>query len=388
MVSGNDSSNNNVRLLGMQRGWKKYQVRDQEFEVESRYTLTSVVGYGAYGVVCAAFDNTEFRDVAIKRIAHVFEDLIDGRRIWREIVIQRLLREHGCRNILNLSRVVPPKEEVSKFHDLYIVSDLYDTDLHATIHRSKGLKIDALKQVLVRILRCVADMHKMGIIHRDLKPSNVLLREESRHDTAVVCDFGLARAGLLDMPEPLDLTDYVVTRWYRPPELLLMSRYSLPIDLWAVGCIMGEFVLKRPLFGGRDYIHQMQLVVSSVPVKCTGFVQSRGPGVVSFVNDIVKVFQGKRPLAQTLNILPRDGLDLITRLLAFEPSERLTAVEALRHPFLADAGGEGESSCVRPGRLDISFDLHVEISETQLRHLMWSEISLYRQKEALEGKQG
>ncbi|AAZ11981.1 mitogen-activated protein kinase 5 [Trypanosoma equiperdum] len=379
MVTANGSSNNNnVHLLTTERGWRTYRVREQTFEVENRYTLTSVVGYGAYGVVCSAFDNTNFRDVAIKRVGHVFEDLIDGRRIWREIVIHRLLREHRCRNILNLTRILPPRQRISSFRDLYIVTDLYDTDLHSAIHATKTVDIKALQRIMVRVLRCIADMHFMGIIHRDLKPSNILLNDDAENENAVVCDFGLARAGVLDLQEPVDLTDYVVTRWYRPPELLLMCRYSLPIDLWAIGCIICEFVLKRPLFGGRDYIHQMQLVVSSVAVTNWDFARGSCPGTTTFMNEIVRKYQGRRPISSVMSTMPREGIDLVTKLLAFDPNTRITAAEALRHPFFSDVGAEGESKCTIPEKVDFSFDLHAEISEAQLRRNIWKEIQHYQ----------
>ncbi|ORC90774.1 putative mitogen-activated protein kinase 5, putative,protein kinase [Trypanosoma theileri] len=381
--SGDSSSSNAVQLVCTQRGWKTYRVRGQMFEVEDRYTLTSVAGSGAYGVVCAAIDNTTFRDVAIKRVGGLFDDLTDGRRIWREIVIHRILRKSGCRNMLNLLRVVPPRDGVADFRDLYIVTDLYNTDLHVVIQRTRNTSIDSLKRVMVSVIRCVSDMHRLGIIHRDLKPSNILLGGESDNYNAVVCDFGLARAGISEMNEPLDLTDYVVTRWYRPPELLMMCRYSFPVDLWAIGCIIAEYVIGRPLFGGRDYVHQMQLVLSSVPVTGTEFIESNG-NALSFVNENVKKYKNTRPLEQELKALPPDGLDLVNKLLVFEPAKRLTAQEALEHPFFASVGGPGIQNCKPIPKMDLSFDLHAEISEAQLRRFMWAEVAYYQQKGDLE----
>ncbi|RNF25152.1 putative mitogen-activated protein kinase 5, putative,protein kinase [Trypanosoma conorhini] len=372
------SSASLLQLAFTQLGWKTYRVRGQLFEVEERYTLTSVVGHGAYGVVCAAFDNTEFRNVAIKRVGHLFDDLVDGRRIWREIVIQRILRENGCRNTLNLLRIVPPRESVADFRELCIVTDLYDTDLHTVIHRVKSNSIVTLQRIMVRILRCLADMHFMGIIHRDVKPSNILIGDKPDSDNAVVCDFGLARAGLLDLDEPLDLTDYVVTRWYRPPELLLMCRYGFPIDMWAMGCIIAEYVIGRPLFGGCDYVHQMQLVLSSIPMTGTGFVEGGSRAALGFLNELERKYKGKRPLADLLEGLTAEGVDLVTKLLAFEPSKRLTAMQALQHPFFAHVGGEGVSHCTRPPKADVSFDLHAEISEAQLRRAIWEEVARYQ----------
>ncbi|KAH9580082.1 Protein kinase domain [Trypanosoma melophagium] len=380
---GDTSSGNTVQLVCTQRGWKTYRVRGHAFEVEDRYTLTSIAGSGAYGVVCAAIDNMTLRDVAIKRVAGIFDDLTDGRRIWREIVIHRLLRKSGCRNMLNLLRVVPPRDGIAEFRDLYIVTDLYNTDLHAVIQRTRNTSIDTLKRVMVSVIRCVCDMHRLGIIHRDLKPSNILLGGEPDSYNAVVCDFGLARAGISDLKEPLVLTDYVVTRWYRPPELLLMCRYSFPVDLWAIGCIIAEYVMGRPLFGGRDYVQQLQLVLSSVPVTGTGFIQSNA-NALSFLNENIRKYKNTRPLDQELRALPPDGLDLVTKLLAFEPDKRLTAQQALEHPFFASVGGPGTEHHKPLPKIDLSFDLHAEISEAQLRRFMWAEVVYYQQKGAVE----
>lgn len=386
--TGGSSSSNTVQLVCTNSGWKTYCVRGSTFDVEDRYTLTSVVGYGAYGVVCAAFDTVLSRDVAIKHVGHIFEDLIDGRRIWREVLIHRLLQESGCRSVLNLIRVVPPKVGFTEFRDLYIVTDLYDTDLHSMIHRLKRISIGGLQKIMLRVFQCLEDMHLMGIIHRDLKPSNILLSDSPETDNVVVCDLGLARAGLLNLKEPLDLTDYVVTRWYRPPELLLMCRYSFPIDLWAAGCIAAEYVMGRPLFGGRDYVHQMELVFSSIPVTSAEFIEGCSTGALAFMEEVVRKHRDTRPLERLLEALPPEGLDLVKKLLVFEPKERLTAQQALRHPFLSSVAREEPTRNTPIPKLDLSFDLHAEVSEMQLRRYIWSEMTYYQRRDSAEKENG
>ncbi|KAG5498792.1 hypothetical protein JKF63_03081 [Porcisia hertigi] len=375
------SSSNAVQLISTQRGRKVYRVRGQSFDIDDTYTLTSVIGHGAYGVVCAALDDRTFQEVAIKRVSRVFEDLIDGRRIWREILLLRILKECGCRNILRLICVLPPRDPIMEFRDLYMVTDLYDVDLFTIIRQNKCESMDMLRRISVRVLRCLADMHSMGMVHRDIKPSNILLRDEKDAEEAIVCDFGLARAGLHNMTEPLDLTDYVVTRWYRPPELLLMCSYSYPIDIWAVGCVMAEYAMQRPLFAGRDYIHQLQFVLSSVPITGVGFIErSSSSAGLANMNEIAKKYKGTRPLPQLLSKLPKDGLDLVTKMLAFEPSKRITAQEALAHPFFASVGGPDCDSYPAPPDLDLGFDMHAEVSEYQLRRAIWDEVEHYKRE--------
>ena len=376
------SSTNAVQLVSTQRGRKVYKVRGQSFDIEDTYTVTSVIGHGAYGVVCAALDDRTFQEVAIKRVSRVFEDLIDGRRIWREILVLRVLKECGCRNILRLIRVLPPRDTITEFRDLYMVTDLYDVDLFSIIRQKKCESIEMLRRISVRVLRCLADMHSMGMIHRDIKPSNILLRDEKDAEEAIVCDFGLARAGVQNLKEPLDLTDYVVTRWYRPPELLLMCPYSYPIDVWAVGCVMAEYVTQRPLFAGRDYIHQLQFVLSSVPITGVEFIEhSNSSSALANMNEIAKKYKGTRPLQQLLTKLPKDGLDLVTKMLAFEPDKRITAQQALQHPFFSSVGGPDCKSYPSPPELDLGVDMHAEISEYQLRRAIWDEVEYYRREQ-------
>jgi serine/threonine protein kinase len=368
------SSNQIINLISSKDGRKTYRVRGGSFDVPDRYSLTAVVGHGAYGVVCSALDEHTQREVAIKRVSRVFDDLIDGRRIWREVTILRLLKEKKCRNVLKLHCILKPTEAIDAFKDLYIVTDLFDTDLYMLIRQKKEPKVSSLRNIGAQVLRAVADMHAIGIIHRDVKPSNVLMNES---EDCCLCDFGLARGGVHLFSEPANMTDYVVTRWYRPPELLLMCKYHFPVDVWAVACMMAEYVLQRPLFAGRDYIHQLQLVAQTSPVNSISFVQDVSKSSAVFLNEVLTKSRDQRPLSRILSALPSDAIDVMQRMLAFDPSERITARQALQHSFFEPAGGECQSFYPTPPDFDFSFDNSGEISEAQLRRKFWIEAELY-----------
>ncbi|CUF84210.1 mitogen-activated protein kinase, putative [Bodo saltans] len=371
------SAAHTCNLVTTRNNRKVYRVRGGPFEIDDHYSVTTVVGHGAYGVVCAALDERTGREVAIKRIGRIFDDLVDGRRILREITILRLLRESKCRNVLQLHRVLRPFEPVDTFRDLYVVTELLDHDLYSWIRQKRDTSTQQIRHVIAQVLRCLADMHAMGIIHRDIKPSNVLLNDS---EDVFVCDFGLARAGMHEFREPTDLTDYVVTRWYRPPELLMMCKYHLPVDVWTAGCVMAEFAMQRPLFSGRDYIHQLSLLVSTVQVRSIEFVQESGSAAAGFLSELVSKSQPlTRPLTRVLSMLPPDGIDVVEKMLAFDPKERITAREALRHPFFASVGGESQAIYPKPPteNLDMSFDLQCDISEAQLRRKVWDEIDAH-----------
>jgi serine/threonine protein kinase len=225
-------------------------------------------------------------------------------------------------------------------------------------------------------------MHSMGVIHRDIKPSNILLNEAS---DVYVCDFGLARGGIDRFLEATDLTDYVVTRWYRPPELLLMCKYHFPVDVWTVGCVLAECVLQRPLFAGRDYVHQLQLVVQTVDVRSIEFVKESSSAAVPFLTELMQ--RNRRPISKIdgLSVLQPEGVDLLEKLLLFNPNERITAKEALLHPFFRESSA---SDALRvypsPSNFDFSFDLTSDFSECQLRRKIWEEIMQHNHKDVVD----
>eukprot|EP00826_Nyctotherus_ovalis_P055259 TRINITY_DN7324_c0_g1_i23.p1 TRINITY_DN7324_c0_g1~~TRINITY_DN7324_c0_g1_i23.p1 ORF type:complete len:358 (-),score=99.27 TRINITY_DN7324_c0_g1_i23:301-1347(-) len=214
------------------------------FTVPKRYEYIKVIGQGAYGVVCSAMDKLKGRKVAIKKVPNAFADLIDAKRIVREI---KLLNFYNHENIVALLDVLKPESRTG-FEDIYFVNDLMETDLHRVIYSQQDLTDDHIQYFMYQILRGVLHIHSSSVIHRDLKPSNLLL---NKNCDLKICDFGLARALETGGVDNL-LTEYVVTRWYRAPEVILnASNYTKELDIWSVGCIMAELLGRTPLFPGN-----------------------------------------------------------------------------------------------------------------------------------------
>ena len=232
-----------------------FKAGSHTFTVDARYSLIRLIGSGAYGVVISARDAIDNKNVAIKLVPRAFNDEIDAKRILREIKLMKHLRHE---NIVNIIDMMPPlATSVEDYRDVYIVADLMETDLHRIIYSKQALSIDHAQYFVYQMLRGLKYIHSANVIHRDLKPSNLLVNSNC---DLKICDFGLARGIHNDrsIGKTMLLTEYVVTRWYRAPEIMLACQeYSKPVDIWSVGCIFAELLKRKPLFAGDDYIDQV-----------------------------------------------------------------------------------------------------------------------------------
>ncbi|KAJ1734681.1 mitogen activated protein kinase [Coemansia sp. Benny D160-2] len=332
------------------------------------YQVTQIIGQGAYGVVCSAKHLPSGIDVAIKKIGP-FDSAMLCQRTLREI---KLLKHFNHENIITLYDVVNlnPRNE---FSHVYIVQELLDIDLHRII-KTQTLSEEHVQYFLYQILRALKYIHSCNVLHRDLKPANILLNANC---DLKVCDFGLAR-GANDEADSNEsfLTEYVATRWYRAPEIMLsFKEYTKAIDIWSVGCIMAEMLSKTPLFPGRDYHHQLKLIFDILGTPSSdaylGIKSLRAREYIRSLPLKAKVNLNKMfPMASPL------AIDLMDKMLAFSPKKRITVEEALAHPYLAQYHDErDEPNCdpLPPNFFD--FDNYKEkLGVEQLKDLLWHEI--------------
>ena len=183
-------------------GKTKFSAGGTTFIVDSRYEFIKKIGHGAYGVVVSALDHQTGTKVAIKKIPNAFEDLVDAKRIVREIKLLGFFDHENTISLLDV--MLPPKR--TGYNDIYIVTDLMETDLHRVIYSRQELSDDHMQYFIYQILRGIQHMHSANVIHRDIKPSNLLLNKNCE---LKICDLGLSR-GYDDNSD--NLTEYVVTR--------------------------------------------------------------------------------------------------------------------------------------------------------------------------------
>ncbi|KAI8840371.1 kinase-like domain-containing protein [Chytriomyces cf. hyalinus JEL632] len=342
--------------------------------ITKRYKFDRELGNGAYGVVWGATSVETGEKVAIKKIrANNFEEPILAKRALRELKLLRHL--HGHDNIINFIDCDINGE--TSFNELYFVQDMMEADLNQIIKSKQALTDQHFQFFTYQLLRGLKWMHSADIVHRDLKPGNLLVNSDCE---LKICDFGLARSVGSAVGEYAN-TEYVATRYYRAPEVVLSPKhYSKSLDIWSVGCILGELMTGKILFQGRDYIDQLQKVfevIGTPPESAlTPLCSAR---VVRHIRSWphYSKMNGKRLFP---NADPQ-AIDLFDRLLTFSPVERVTAARALMHPYLA-AFHVPEEEPDHPKLFDFAFESAQSIED--IKKLIAAEVHSFKDESSRE----
>lgn len=372
----------------MQPDQRKKSSADVDFFTEygegSRYKIEEVIGKGSYGVVCSAYDTHVGEKVAIKKINDIFEHVSDATRILREIKLLRLLRHPDIVEIKHI--LLPPSRR--EFKDIYVVFELMESDLHQVIKANDDLTPEHYQFFLYQLLRGLKYIHTANVFHRDLKPKNILANADCK---LKVCDFGLARVAFNDTPTAIFWTDYVATRWYRAPELCgsFFSKYTPAIDIWSIGCIFAELLTGKPLFPGKNVVHQLDLITELLGTpSAEAIARVRNEKARRYLGSMRK----KRPIPFSQKFPNADplALRLLERMLAFEPKDRPSAEEALADPYFKGlAKVEREPSAQPVTKMEFEFERR-RITKEDVRELIYREILEYHPKmlkEFLEGSE-
>ncbi|KAM9304310.1 mitogen-activated protein kinase 15 isoform 1-T2 [Morus bassanus] len=303
-------------------------VPEVEALVSQKYEIKRRLGKGAYGIVWKAVNRRTGEIVAVKKIFDAFRNRTDAQRTFREIMFLQEFGEHP--NIIKLLDVIRAQND----KDIYLIFESMETDLHAVIKKGNLLKDIHKCYILYQLLKATKFIHSGNVIHRDQKPSNILLDADC---FVKLCDFGLARS-LCQMNEDQGnpaLTEYVATRWYRAPEILLSSRsYTKGVDMWSIGCILGELLLGKPLFPGTSTVNQIEQILRVIPAPSPEDILAMQSDYRASVINCMSSRQRVTFEEFLPSSTPLPALDLLKKLLVFNPDKRLTAEEALQHPYV------------------------------------------------------
>jgi len=283
-------------------------------DVGSKFLAERKIGEGQYATIYAGREKATNRRVAIKKIKSVnFMDGIDMSSV-REI---KALRELRHENVVELVDVY------SLRGSLHLVLEFLDSDLEMIIKTKSVVFSPAdIKSWIMMTLRGLHHCHANFILHRDLKPNNLLISSDG---TLKIADFGLAR----DFGEAPDLvtkplTVQVVTLWYRSPELLLASSdYGPGIDMWAVGCIFAELMLRTPYLPGTSDFSQLDTIFRALGTP----TEKEWPGFEALAGKISKQAYPRTPLRSIFTAASLDALNLVEKMLLYDPHARISAAE-------------------------------------------------------------
>jgi len=286
-----------------------------------KYHKLEKIGEGTYGIVYKARDKKTGELLALKKIRLDAEAEGIPSTAIREI---SLLKQLQHPNIVRLYDVVHTEKKLT------LVFEYLDQDLKKCLDNcgDTGLQPQTVKSYLYQLLQGIAYCHQHRVLHRDLKPQNLLINHEGELKLA---DFGLARAFGIPVR---NYTHEVVTLWYRAPDVLMGSRkYSTQVDIWSVGCIFAEMVNGRPLFPGSSDQDQLTKIF-----KYLGTPTSKIWPSITELPEYKENFPAFPPLPwkKIVKKLDPQGLELLSQMLRYDPAKRISADQAMKHPYFKD----------------------------------------------------
>ncbi|XP_074501830.1 mitogen-activated protein kinase 8 isoform X3 [Sebastes fasciatus] len=331
-----------------EREFYSLDVGDSTFTVLKRYQNLRPIGSGAQGIVCSAYDQILERNVAIKKLSRPFQNQTHAKRAYRELVLMKCVNH---KNIIGLLNVFTPQKILEDFQDVYLVMELMDANLCQVIQME--LDHERLSYLLYQTLCGIKHLHAAGIIHRDLKPSNIVVKSDC---TLKILDFGLARTaatGLL-------MTPYVVTRYYRAPEVILGMGYQAnDIDQW-------NKVIEQLGTPSQDFLMKLNQSVRT-------YVENR-PRYAGY--SFEKLFPDVLfPADSDHNKLKASqARDLLAKMLVIDASKRISVDEALQHPYINVWYDPAEVEAPPPRVLDKQLDER-EHTVDEWKVLIYKEVS-------------
>ncbi|KAM4838905.1 mitogen-activated protein kinase 12 isoform X2 [Urocitellus parryii] len=338
------------------KGFYRQEVTQTAWEVRALYQDLQPVGSGAYGAVCSAVDSRTGTKVAIKKLYRPFQSELFAKRAYRELRLLKHMRHENPEGhvqhhtwvstllkwlfrsnssflwcvceVIGLLDVFTPDETLDDFTDFYLVMPFMGTDL-GKLMKHETLSEDRVQFLVYQMLKGLRYIHAAGVIHR-------------------ILDFGLARQADSEM------TGYVVTRWYRAPEVILnWMRYTQTVDIWSVGCIMAEMITGKILFKGNDHLDQLKEIMKVTGTPPAEFVQKlQSAEAKNYMKGLPEL--EKKDFASVLTNASPLAVDLLEKMLVLDAEQRVTAAEALAHPYfesLHDTEDEPQAQ-----KYDDSFD--------------------------------
>lgn len=294
------------------------------------YIQHQMIGKGGFGEVYDVTEKESGEHFALKCCSHIFDHPHTTHEILRELLFGRLLNNPY---VMSIKEILVPAS-LSQFNTIWFITDKMKFDMRRMFINNTSYTLSNIKYMMFQLFHGVDYLHRAGVIHRDLKPENILFSDDNNFSLKIG-DFGLACIPNINKK----LTTYTVTRWYRAPELLLECHYNESIDIWSLGCILAELLLNgHVLFKGKNQYQQLEMIISllGTPLEDDDDDEEWISNSYSKRLLIKKFGNRKGNFNSTFTGCNAEAVDLLSHLLRWDPKDRYTAAEALKHPFFDD----------------------------------------------------
>ena len=294
--------------------------------MKNKYEVLGIVGEGAYGIVYKCLNKVTNKYVAVKKFKETQDKLVQ-KTMKRELAMLQMLRHEN---------VVEFQESFVSKGNFFLVFEYVEKNLLEVLEESPhGLSPKLIRSLVYQMCKAVAYLHKNNMIHRDVKPENLLIDENLN---LKLCDFGFARKVKLNKNNNnIDtMTDYVATRWYRSPELLLSGGiYGPEVDYWAIGCIMGELADGNPMFPGEDEVDQLDCIIKILGNLPESLVNMYYENQIYNGKELLHVKKPETLEKRYLGILSPTAIDFMKGLLELDPNKRLSGENVFKHKYFS-----------------------------------------------------
>ena len=294
--------------------------------MKNKYEVLGIVGEGAYGIVYKCLNKETNKYVAVKKFKETHDKLVQ-KTMKRELAMLQLLRHEN---------VVEFQESFVSKGNFFLVFEYVEKNLLEVLEESPhGLSPKLIRSLVYQMCKAVSYLHKNNMIHRDVKPENLLIDENFN---LKLCDFGFARKVKLNKNNNnIDtMTDYVATRWYRSPELLLSGGiYGPEVDYWAIGCIMGELADGNPMFPGEDEVDQLDCIIKILGNLPENLVNMYYENPIYNGKDLFKIKKPETLEKRYMGILSPTAIDFMKGLLELDPTKRLSGDNVFKHKYFS-----------------------------------------------------